>query len=168
MIGLPGSGKSTLSQRLSVDLGGMHIASNDVIRRYLNSKGYKGILPKQSLLEDIAESSSELLFDRGVSHIIDADLLMFLDSAVDRARAASFSPFIIHVTAPEDTILRRLTERVKEVDNPSLVGTDDYFKRKKVHSENRMSQPVDFTINTASDDFEDRYAELLQRIKSAV
>ena len=71
-IGLPGTGKSYISERLS-GLLGVPVCSNDEIRRFLNKLGYGGNSPNQNLVEFIAEffgSSRQTLVKNSQAHAI--------------------------------------------------------------------------------------------------
>src|SRR5689334_16810217 len=80
LVGIIGSGKSYVAGLLAQRTG-LYIGNSDVIRRFLNSEGFEGEAPVQQTLQYIAEHSSGYLYQKQVSHIIDADLVKFHDTA---------------------------------------------------------------------------------------
>lgn len=154
LIGLTGSGKSFISDRLAEKMD-MFVASNDRIRRFLNKLDYKGTSPMQETVQKIAEASSAYLYRNNISHIIDADIIKFHEVARQNAEKYGAIFFIIHVICPEETILERLKKRQKEIiDNPdsnlSRVGQEEYLKRKKIHQELPLPE-IFFTIDTSKE-----------------
>ncbi len=139
MIGLNGSGKSTIAEALGKELN-IYVASNDKIRRWMNEQGFSGDAPRQDLLQHIAETSSQYLYNQQISHIIDADLLKFHENARQKAEASAARFFLIRVITPEEVILERLGRRkekinTKEATTLSRAGAEEYFKRKQIHEE---------------------------------
>lgn len=152
MIGLIGSGKSTVAEAIAKRLG-LFIASNDAIRRWLNTQGYDGSAPIQEAVEKIAVATSRWLFAQKISHIIDADLIKFHEVARKEAAAASAKIYILHIVSPEATIQDRLQQREQAIAKDatstlSRAGLKDYEERKKVHADLPIPEDVVMMIDT--------------------
>jgi len=148
MVGLVGVGKSTFSQALSARLG-LYVASNDTIRRWLNSQGIPGISPRQDLVQKIAEASSRYLFAQSISHILDADLVEYYDRARRYADEFGVRFFLIHLVASEETILSRIEKRTAKGDKTgSLAGIEEYKVRHDFHQKLGLPPGISLTIST--------------------
>ena len=161
-IGKIGVGKSTISQEIAKRFG-LFVASNDAIRRFLNSEGIAGVSPDQELVQRIAEESTRFLFDKKISHVIDADLIKFYDVVKNKMESYGAKFYLIHLVCPEEIILRHLKERDQKIEElikfdgisdmgkvgNSLSSTEDYLRSAKLHKE--IPMPVNFfmTINTS-------------------
>lgn len=150
-IGLIGVGKSFVAKKIAEKIG-LYITSNDNIRRFLNQRGIEGISPNQELLQKIAEMSGDYIYKNNISHIIDADLIKFQKKARGLAEKNNAKFFLIHLVCPEKIIIERLQKRQQEItnnpnNNLSRVGTEEYFKRKKIH-ETVPIENVFLKINT--------------------
>ncbi len=151
-IGVVGSGKSTIAKALA-DQTGLYIASNDVIRRFLNAEGYEGDHPNQPLLEKIAVASSDYLFNQHISHIIDADMIKVHAIAREMARKHGARLILIRLSCPEAVILERLEERTRQIardpaSNVSRADRSEYDTRKKVHETFPLPDDIFCTIHT--------------------
>lgn len=168
IIGLNGSGKSTFANALGEKLN-LYVASNDRIRRWLNEHSFEGESPAQDLLQKIAEASSRYLYENRISHIIDADLIKFHQNAKTNAANYDASLHIIHITIPEDIAIQRLEKRIENIQNGrenglSMVGPDEYMRRKKIHSETDLPQDILLTIDGSYDIIEN-VDKTIQKLK---
>jgi len=151
IIGLPGSGKSTVAAKLA-ERTGLLVVSNDNIRRFLNTHGYPGANPGQETVEFISEARTEYLLRHGVSHIIDADLTGHIDDARSRAQKYDFNLVLVKVECPEEIILDRITKRLIDGKSESQANIETYHSRVKFQN-NHMSKQHDFLaiIDTSRD-----------------
>jgi dephospho-CoA kinase len=167
-IGLTGSGKSFVAQKISQKLN-LYIASNDRIRRFFNELGYAGESPLQETLQKIAESCTRYLYQHKISHIIDADLILFHELALMHAQDFNARIYIIHITCPEEIIFQRLKKRAEEIQadnsaNLSRAGENKYFTRKKLHAS--LAFPKFFyTIDTAGE-IDEQIDDLILKLKN--
>lgn len=164
MIGMTGSGKSTYAEALGKRLN-LFVGSNDHIRRWLNSQGFAGESPAQELVQMIGESGSRYLYEQGISHIIDADLVKFYDTARRNAESFGAEFFLVHITAPEGVIMKRLKEREAAIASGasstlSRVGTAEYLKRKQLHE--KLGHPDDLLLNV------DTSGDIMQAVEKTV
>lgn len=148
MIGVVGSGKSTFAGALAKRLH-IYVSSNDHIRRWLNQQGVSGASPRQELLQRIAEARSRYLYEHGVSHILDNDLLQFYDLAKENADAFKVRFFLFHIVADDKVIIERLKLRERSGDaNLSQVGIERYKERRQLHEEVAVpSSMIDLVID---------------------
>lgn len=155
MVGLVGSGKSTVAQALADKLG-IVITSNDVIRRFMNTLGFEGVSPNQPLLQFVAEGTTRYLAEHKVSHIIDNDLLKFVEVARATIESKGLDFYLVEVTCPEELILERLKRRSEqlasdEASSDSRAGEPEYYRRKQVHAETARPEYFDFVFDTSKD-----------------
>lgn len=160
-VGLIGSGKSYVAKKISENLS-LYIASNDKIRRFLNKLGYEGDSPVQKTMEKIAESSSKHLFERKMSHIIDADLIWAHVIANNIAEQFDANLYIIHISCPEAEIIKRLEKRSTE-GNLSRAGKERYFERKEIHSTHK--HPGYFYKIDSSKNVDEQIEKLISKLK---
>ncbi len=162
VFGLSGTGKSTLAQRLSRLLGAAHISSDNVRKELAglgasahSYAGYeKGIYSPEftkKTYEEIVLRAKETL-GAGQACLLDATFLK--KSQIDSARSlAGGYPFhIIECSAPEEVILKRLSERVVKESAAggtlSDAGIETYFQQKKVcETHNTDSIKVDTSLD---------------------
>lgn len=152
MVGLVGSGKSTVAKALAEELG-VIVTSNDAIRRFMNTLGFEGDSPNQPLLQFVAEGTTKYLASHKVSHIIDNDLLKFVQVARENIESQGMDFYLVEVTCPEALILERLAQRSQRLtegiaDNDSRVGEAEYRRRKQIHAETPHPR-FDFTFDTS-------------------
>lgn len=155
MIGLNGTGKSTLANALGKELN-LYVASTDKVRRWLNTQGFDGESPAQELLQKIAEAGSRYLYENKISHIIDADLIKFHVNARANAKSYGAELYLVHLVTPENIVIDRLNERKELIekgqqDGLSMVGPDEYYKRKQLHSELELPADILLTIDGSYD-----------------
>jgi uncharacterized protein (DUF2164 family) len=130
----------------------LYVASNDVIRRFLNAQGFEGDAPVQQTLQFIAESFGIYLYEHKVSHIIDADLLKFYEAARNKAYSHGAKFYLIDIECADAVIRQRILDRGQEItagtsDNLSRADIAEYERRKAIHQE--VSRPsCDFTVHT--------------------
>lgn len=152
MIGLVGSGKSTVAKEIARRLG-LFVASNDAIRRFLNTQGYPGSSPMQEAVQSIAIATSRHLFAQHISHIIDADLIKFHVVARQEAAAAGAKLFLLHIHCPESVTLDRLRRRQAgsggDEADLSQAGEGEYEIRKNLHRTIAMPQDIVMAIDTS-------------------
>lgn len=111
-IGIVGSGKSTVAKHLAKELN-ILIASNDEIRRFFNQNNIYGESPLQDLLQEIAESRTQILLSNKTSHIIDADLMEHWQTAKSNASRYGSKFILIKIKCPEEIILSRIDPKNK-------------------------------------------------------
>ena len=166
-VGLPGSGKSFVAQKISQRLN-LYVANNDKIRRFLNELGFTGESPIQKTVEKIAETVSRYLFENKISHILDADLIYFHNKAIETASDYGANFYIIQITCPEEIILNRIKNRMEEAKtgaqaNFSTAGEDKYFERKKLHA--TLPLPNFFDKIDSSKNLETQIENLISKLK---
>jgi deoxyadenosine/deoxycytidine kinase len=158
-IGVIGSGKTTLANALSKRLN-LPVLSNDVTRRLLNKVGFAGVSPNQKLVEKIGKELNRYLFEKGISHIYDADLIRvhkMVDGISDKYGA---KVFLIHLRISEEEVLKRLAIREKHLQENktqtvnyenSRATAKDYFERKRIayDVEPFPHEKIDFTIDSS-------------------
>jgi predicted kinase len=155
MVGLVGSGKSTVAGALAEKFGVL-ATSNDAIRRFMNTLGFEGESPNQPLLQFVAEGTTKYLASRKISHVIDNDLLKFVDAARGNIESQGMDFYLVEVICPEDIILERLARRTERIasgkaDSDSRAGETEYFRRKQVHAQTPRPAHFDFTFDTSKD-----------------
>jgi predicted kinase len=155
MVGLVGSGKSTVARAVAAELG-IYIASNDTIRRFLNALGFDGTSPNQPLLQFVAEGTTKYLASHKISHMIDNDLLKFVSSARKNVEEKGMAFYFVEVTCPEEIIFKRLLERAERIaagdmSDHSRAGEKEYRQRKRVHAQTPSPEHYDFRFDTSKE-----------------
>lgn len=131
-IGLPGTGKSYISKKLS-SLLDIPICNNDEIRRFLNELGYSGEAPAQDIVEFVAERRIGHLLINKTSHIIDADVVSFQEQVGQLVHKHDAKLYLIRIVAREEAVLKRLGDRRRVGSSFSRAGAGKYLERKKLH-----------------------------------
>lgn len=151
MVGINGSGKSTVAKLLA-DKTGLYIDSNDVIRRFLNAQGFAGDAPLQETLQYIGQATGKYLRSQAVSTIIDADVLKFYEMARKNAEQDGAKFYLIQIDCPDEVIRARIQARVEQIqrgegDNDSRADIAEYERRKAVYESTSLPE-FDFVIHT--------------------
>ncbi len=110
MIGLPLAGKTVFARALADRLV-VFLAQSDGVRRFLNSEGYTGESPVQATLEYITTKAADLLFEKRISHVFDADTIRFHEQIRQNTEKAGFDLFVIHIYCDEIAAATRLEQR---------------------------------------------------------
>lgn len=114
LVGLPGSGKSWVARQLQARTGAT-VLESDALRRRLFSRRSYSAAESRRLFTAIHEAIDELLAE-GRAVVLDATNLAQAERAplyemADRHRAALV---VVHVTAPDRVIRRRLASRARD------------------------------------------------------
>jgi predicted kinase len=113
--GIPGSGKTTLAQRLTRDLQAQYI-QNDAARELARQNGIKNFKP-----HEVSKALARTIYDE------DANKLVVLDATIDRHwrdairfyRELGANAIIIRITIDPPVALARIEKRGRD-DDPSL------------------------------------------------
>ncbi len=149
-IGLNATGKSTVAKILSEKLN-LYIASNDIIRRFLNSQGIFGDYPNQDLVRKMAGRLSPYLYNHKISHIYDADHISFYKYAKGIATKHGSKFYLVHITCPESVVIKRLKKRKFTSADLSRADYNEYLKRKELHRKLGVPKGIFMTIDTSQD-----------------
>ncbi len=128
LAGLPGSGKSTQTQKLSGELGVPAIQMGDSLRKIASDGGELGEKVKEIM------HKGELVDDQTVAQVIQQVISQngsdggFVMEGYPRsiAQVEIFDPGfdkVIYLTLPEEELIKRLTERGRSDDTPEAVKT---------------------------------------------
>lgn len=151
MVGLVGSGKSTFAKELASKTG-LYVDSNDVIRRFLNQKGYVGDAPVQETLQFIGQGVGNYLRKHNVSLIIDADVMKFYEMAQKNATKDAMKFYLVSIECADAIIRSRIIARTKQLarnkkENHSRADIAEYEKRKAIHDAT-LKPAFDFVVHT--------------------
>ena len=126
LVGLPGSGKSTVAEVLRARMGCV-VLESDALRRLLVARPTYSSTESRRLFEAIHEAIAALLAE-GVSVVLDATNVAESERAplYDIAEQANARLVLVQVTAPEPTIRRRLAGRHENADGGSDANLDVY------------------------------------------
>ncbi len=163
-LGIIGTGKTTTAYFLSEKLG-LTVINTDKVKRFLNNHGYPGVIPHPELELKINQAASRFLYEKKISHIIDADLTRFYKKTEDNARPYKAELLLIRLTCPEKVLLERLKKRDEDLagmdaDNFSmensetgwsLSGEKDFHERVELFKTIIPPEDVYFTIDTSKD-----------------
>ncbi len=111
IMGLPGTGKSSLGQRVALDLGAIYLSS-DQIREILGLRGQYAFKDKEAVYQEMLNRLGVLL-DHGHRVVLDATFnqekyrIPFMELAAWR----EIPMYIIELIAQPDTIARRVKEK---------------------------------------------------------
>ena len=155
--GLPGTGKSTLADRLARELRWPLLRIDDVVGDIPENPGIEFWDSKVAILLGLAEAQLEL----GIDVIVDS-VFMNTDrhhaQAIAQKHEARFRP--VYTFLSDDRIWEeRLTARFIELDNPA-VATWEQVKHQRTHF--RTWEPDTALFVDALDSPEDNYAKVLQ------
>lgn len=149
-IGFPGTGKSTVADRLKSKLG-IPVSSNDQIRRYLNKLGFEGSSPRQDLMRDFAELRTSWYYSHQTSVIIDANFTEQWQRSQKLAETYNAKLLLIQVTCERYEALRRIDVRLRSGDSlGSSLGDKEAYERAIRQSYNNPipSKNIYFHINS--------------------
>ena len=167
IIGITGSGKSTISKYLSENLN-IPTTSNDQIRRFFNKNNVPGEAPMQNFLELLAEERTRILLSKGISHIIDADLLLHWESAKANAQEYGAKFILIRIVCPEEIILQRIAKREKMGGDLSLASSNKYFERKEIYLKTTIPKDEVFATIDTSTEINEQCLHLIEKINDHV
>ncbi len=166
-VGLPGCGKSFIAKKISEKLN-LYVYINDAAKRFLNNLGFEGECPAPHIIGNISEESCRYLLKNKVSHIIDADLIIYHDNIKQIAESFGAKLYIIEIICPEEIILERIEKRQQDIklnreNNFSRATTKEYFARKKLH--NLLPKPEFFFSIDTSVDMDGQIDNLIFKLK---
>ena len=166
-IGNSCCGKTFIAKKISEKLN-LYIYVNDTAKRYLNNLGFEGETPAPHILNKISVGASEYLYKNNISHIIDADLIRFHDSAKQIAENCGAKLYIIEIVCSEDVMLERIKQREENIRlnkeaSFSRAVTKEYFERKKLHDS--LPKPEFFFSIDASLDIDNQIDDLILKLK---
>lgn len=143
--GIPGSGKTTLAQRLARDLSAQYI-QNDAARELARQNGIKDFQPYNVSPElartIIAEDANKLI-------VLDASIDGSWRDAIPFYRSLGAEPIVIRITIDTEEALRRM-ERRGRTDYPALVELmpDRFAKfmacKKELPADIELTVPFDY------------------------
>lgn len=125
-IGLPGTGKSTVADSISNDLG-IPLSRNDQIRRFLNTKGFLGASPRQDIMPALAEARTLYFYDNLTSSVIDANFLEYADISHTNAIAHGATLLLVRVVCPDEVAIERLRLRTQSNSKRDSAVTEHDF-----------------------------------------
>lgn len=155
--GLPGVGKSTLSEKLEVYLDGISLGTNKIRKQVLEHKAYEygstDTFPFSR--EEVYHSykimlyCAELLASTGKHVILDATFQKrnYVDMAKVAAKRAKTGFFVLEVICDEHVCKARIEKRILEKKSDSIVGYEHHLEMKEKIFEKYPA--IDFTFNTA-------------------
>lgn len=108
LLGLPGSGKTTLAQALVPVLEAVHLSS-DRIRRQLGQRGQYGQADKDRVYAQMAERAAEALV-QGKPVVADATFAQAAHRSqlVEAAQQAACPIYVVYLQVPEAVVQQRL------------------------------------------------------------
>jgi len=168
-IGPPGVGKSTIAKLISQRLG-MHVSSNDKIRRMLDSLGIDAAL-NQPLLERLAYEKTAYMLQNNTSIIIDANCLTAYKKVDENFAKYNSECLYIKLDCSEREVLRRISDREK-----NFGKNDNYSRGTKRDYDNYLNRlknnpfPIEkifFTINT-EEKLEPQVDKLVEKINDYI
>uniref|UniRef100_A0A3Q3XAP8 GTP:AMP phosphotransferase AK3, mitochondrial n=1 Tax=Mola mola TaxID=94237 RepID=A0A3Q3XAP8_MOLML len=130
IMGAPGSGKGTVSARITKSFGLTHLSSGDILRANINAKTELGLLMKSCI------DQGQLVPDDVISRLILTDLRALEQSSwlldgfprtVSQAEAledAYSVDTVINLNVPFETIKERLTSRWTHLPSGRVYNTD--------------------------------------------
>lgn len=148
MMGLPGSGKSTIAKEISMALD-IPIASNDEIRGFLMMKGLEGERVEE-VMEEIITKRREYYFATKTSFVMDADTWPHWRRVGKQCEDGGAQMLLVKAETSEELILERLRKRKKE-NGEYNAGLEDYERRKKRWEESEPPVNTFFVFDTERD-----------------
>ena len=149
--GLPGTGKSTISQFLARKYDAIVLSLDDIRKDFFDvDPGVKdAVFPNEKVDEMYADlfASARNLIKQGINVIIDATL--YAKTLVDEARAITPESKLIQIICPEEETLRRIRERFETSGDKYVAGQQVY---EHVKSRTEMIHDPDVTIDTSKID----------------
>lgn len=150
-LGLPGSGKSTIADKLGVRLG-LPVNRSDQIRRYLNEKGFPGISPRQDIMATMAENRTLFYYSNNTSAVIDANFTEYADVSKENARKYGAELLLIQLQCPDEVAIERLMLRSQTGDSRDSSVTAAQYEdiKNKIASFTPVDDPY-FVVDTTQD-----------------
>ena len=148
MVGLPGSGKSYLSQRLARLLNAV-VVESDRVRKLLFSEPDYGA-EESALVHRVSRTVMRHLLKRGVRVISDATNLVEWqrETLYNLAERSGACIVVVRVTAPEAVIRERLEQRKSTPETLSDAGLDVYARMSRSEQAIRRAH---VTVDTSMD-----------------
>jgi predicted kinase len=148
MSGLPGSGKSYLSDRLAEQLSAVVIESDRVRKALFSQPTYSA--EESAMVHRTCQQTMRWLLQKGVRVIFDATNLVEFqrETLYSLAERSGAHLLIVRVTAPEEIVRQRLTQRVGRAD--SMSDADWKVYRRMSEREQRIRRPH-LRIDTSRD-----------------
>lgn len=155
--GLPGVGKSTISEKLQEITDGVVLGTNYIRKQVLEHKAYElgstNTFPFSR--DDVYRSykimlyCAELLAQNGKHVILDATFQKrkYVDMAKDAAKKGKTKCFVLKVVCDEGVCKARIDERVRLKKSDSIVGYEHHVEMKEKIFEDYAN--VDFTFDTS-------------------
>lgn len=133
MIGLVGSGKTTISRGLCEKLPLVYLRTDDM-RTFVTQRGYD-----RTRIMDMAFELLIMFLKKGQSVILDADCVRFFHELTQASQEHAFHLIWLHVATQEQEILHRLRDDNEEREYKGQQARDKYFERKAFHKEHPMT-----------------------------
>lgn len=164
-IGLPGTGKSSLADKIGRDLG-LPVNRSDQIRRFLNSKGFPGPSPRQDIMAALAEERTLFFYSNKTSVIVDANFTEYAANSRANALACGASLLLIRAVCSDKVAIGRLRMRSKSGIGGDSAVTENHFKEIK----NRVARfskvkDVYYEVDTTRD-LEPQLSSLYREMKN--
>lgn len=110
VMGLPGSGKSYFAKNLAKEIGAEYLGSDD-LRKELGLMGQYSMHNKMAVYEEMFRRAKKI-HASGKSLVLDGTFFLqqVRDEVIFLAKSLSWKLFLIHVTASEGLIAKRLSK----------------------------------------------------------
>jgi predicted kinase len=161
LSGLPGSGKSYLSDRLAEQLSAVVIESDRVRKALFSKPTYSA--EESARVHRTCQQTMRWLLREGVRVIFDATNLVEFqrETLYSLAERSGAGLLIVRVTAPEEVVRQRLTQRAARADSTSDADWKVY--RRMSDREQRIGQPH-LCIDT-SQDIDDAVRKIVRAVR---
>ncbi|UBF28651.1 AAA family ATPase [Kovacikia minuta CCNUW1] len=152
MVGLSGSGKSTVARQLAQQTGAIHIRS-DAVRKHLAGISLEERGGEHLYTPEMSQKTYDRLLELGVtlakqgySVILDAkyDRQPLRQAVIAQAEAHQLPLKILHCTAPLEVLQQRLRDRTGDVSD----ATADLLPQQQVDTFSETEQPYVVTLDT--------------------